>query len=148
MSEPAARRRRAAWRVEWYRYGDSNPGPVAEKRSRTHRRGPVASVFLGHSHCRFDRLWTSGCVSCAEFQFFFKSSQTPSRALVDSAETTLILNHLAMARFWIAPAHVAIAEGYAATRFQGSSLTRHAEYEVQKSQPQLAQRRGSGDPPR
>ena len=30
MSEPAARRRRAAWRVEWYRYGDSNPGPVAE----------------------------------------------------------------------------------------------------------------------
>jgi hypothetical protein len=34
MSEPAARRRRAAWRVEWYRYGDSNPGPVAEKRSR------------------------------------------------------------------------------------------------------------------
>ena len=34
----------------WYRYGDSNPGPVAEKRSRRPRRSPVASVFLGFSH--------------------------------------------------------------------------------------------------
>lgn len=30
MSEPAGRRRRAAWRVEWYRYGDSNPGILTE----------------------------------------------------------------------------------------------------------------------
>jgi len=33
----------------WYRYGDSNPGPVAEKRSRRPRWSPVASVLLGFS---------------------------------------------------------------------------------------------------
>ena len=34
-------------RVEWSPYGDSNPGPVAEKRSRRLRRSPVALVLLG-----------------------------------------------------------------------------------------------------
>jgi hypothetical protein len=30
MSEPSARCKWAEGEVEWYRYGDSNPGPVAE----------------------------------------------------------------------------------------------------------------------
>src|SRR5688572_7199167 len=58
----------------WYRYGDSNPGPVAEKRSRRRRQSPVASVSLGNSHGPSGRLGRRRPLSCAKFQDSFKWS--------------------------------------------------------------------------
>jgi hypothetical protein len=76
-----------------YRYGDSNAGPVAEKRSRTHRWCPVASVLLGNSRGCFTGLRSKLPFSCAKFQDSFKSSNRPVSA------TSLVLPEAA-GRVW------------------------------------------------
>jgi hypothetical protein len=69
-------RKRSSYRVlperqgSWYRYGDSNPGPVAEKRSRRPRWSPVALVFVGNSRRPSGRLGRQQPVSCAKCQVF------------------------------------------------------------------------------
>jgi hypothetical protein len=65
----------------WYRYGDSNPGPVAEKGSRILRRYPVASVFSGNPVGPLGALRCREALSCAEFQVSFKWFR-PRAALV------------------------------------------------------------------
>ena len=68
---PQSKRRRLLKELV-YRYGDSNPGPVAEKRSRRPRWSPVASVFLGFWHGPLGRFRSERPLSCAKFQESFK----------------------------------------------------------------------------